>query len=49
MVYLIFREGFMRNNFGHASALSLIFFLFIAGLTAVIFATSRKWIYYEGA
>lgn len=49
MVYLIFREGFMRNNFGHASALSLIFFLFIAGLTAAIFATSRKWIYYEGA
>jgi multiple sugar transport system permease protein len=49
MVYLMYREGFMRNNFGHASALSLIFFLFIAGLTAVIFATSRKWIFYEGA
>ena len=48
MVYLIYREGFMRNNFGHASALSLIFFLFIAALTAVIFSTSRRWIYYEG-
>jgi multiple sugar transport system permease protein len=49
MVYLIFREGFLRNNFGHASALSLIFFVFIAALTAAIFSTSRKWIFYEGA
>ncbi len=48
MVYLMYREGFMRNNFGHASALSLIFFVFIAFLTIVFFATSRKWIYYEG-
>lgn len=48
MVYLIYREGFMRNNFGHASALSLIFFVFIALITGLIFATSRKWMYYEG-
>jgi multiple sugar transport system permease protein len=48
MVYLMYREGFMRNNFGHASALSLIFFIFIAFLTALFFATSRRWIYYEG-
>ncbi len=46
MVYLIYREGFMRNNFGHASALSVLFFLFIAALTAVIFATSRSWTFY---
>jgi multiple sugar transport system permease protein len=48
MVYLIYREGFMRNNFGHASALSLIFFVFIALITGLVFATSRKWMYYEG-
>jgi multiple sugar transport system permease protein len=48
MVYLIYREGFMQNSFGHASALSLIFFIFIAALTAVIFATSRRWMFYEG-
>ena len=48
MVFLIYREGFMQNNFGHASALSLIFFIFIAALTAVIFATSRTWMFYEG-
>jgi multiple sugar transport system permease protein len=48
MVYLIYREGFMRNNFGHASALSVLFFLFIAVLTVIIFATSRLWTFYEG-
>jgi multiple sugar transport system permease protein len=48
MVFLMYREGFMRNNFGHASALSLIFFVFVAALTGLIFATSRNWIFYEG-
>ena len=48
MVYLIFREGFTHNNFGYASGLSLIFFVFIVLLTVLIFATSRKWMFYEG-
>jgi multiple sugar transport system permease protein len=48
IVYLIYREGFMRNNMGYACALSLIFFVFIALLTAIIFKTSDKWLYYEG-
>lgn len=48
MVYLMYREGFMRNDFGHSSALSLLFFLFIAALTAIIFATSRRFMFYEG-
>ena len=48
MVLLIFREGFERNNFGHAAAVSLLFFLFIGALTGVIFATSRRWMFFEG-
>lgn len=48
MVYLMYREGFMRNDFGYSSALSLLFFVFIAALTAVIFATSRRFMFYEG-
>jgi multiple sugar transport system permease protein len=48
MVYLIYREGFMRNNFGHASALSVLFFLFIAALTVIVFTTSKLWTFYEG-
>jgi len=47
MVYLIYREGFQRNNFGHAAALSLIFFIFIAVITAVIFRTSKSLLFYE--
>ncbi len=48
IVYLIYREGFLRNNMGYACALSLIFFVFIAALTALIFKTSDKWLFYEG-
>lgn len=48
MVYLMYREGFMRNNFGYSSALSLLFFFFVAALTAVIFATSKRFMFYEG-
>lgn len=48
IVYLIYREGFLRNNMGYACALSLIFFIFIALLTGVIFKTSDKWLFYEG-
>ncbi len=48
MVFLIYREGFMRNNMGYACALSLVFFVFIALLTLLIFSTSRKWIFYAG-
>jgi len=47
-VYLIYREGFMRNNMGYACALSMLFFVFIAILTAIIFKTSNKWLFYEG-
>ncbi len=46
--YYIYREGFMRNNFGYASALSLLFFIFVALITALIFRTSNKWLFYEG-
>lgn len=48
MVLLIYREGFERNNFGHAAAVSLIFFAFVGTLTAVIFATSKRWLFFEG-
>lgn len=48
MVYYIFRTGFQTNRFGYAAAVSLIFFAFIAALTAIIYATSSKWMFYEG-
>ncbi|HTX72645.1 MAG TPA: sugar ABC transporter permease [Rectinemataceae bacterium] len=48
MVYLIYRESFQRNNFGLAAAYSLIFFVFVALITALIFRTSRSWTFFEG-
>ena len=48
MVYYIFRTGFQLNRFGYASAVSLIFFAFIAIVTAAIYSTSRKWMFFEG-
>jgi len=48
IVYLIWREGFLRNNMGYACALSVIFFVFIAIITAIVFKVSNKWMFYEG-
>jgi multiple sugar transport system permease protein len=48
LVYLIYREGFTHNNFGYASALSFIFFLLVAVITALIFRFSKNMIFYEG-
>jgi multiple sugar transport system permease protein len=48
MVYYIFKQGFQNNRFGYAAAVSLVFFAFIALLTAIVYATSRKWMFYEG-
>jgi multiple sugar transport system permease protein len=48
MVYYIFRQGFQNNLFGYAAAVSLIFFAFIALVTAAIYVTSKKWMFYEG-
>jgi multiple sugar transport system permease protein len=48
MVYYIFKQGFWNNRFGYASAVSLIFFAFIACVTAIIFASSRNLLFFEG-
>ena len=47
-VYYLVREAFTRNNFGYASAIAVIFFLIVAAITALIFVTSNKWVYYGG-
>ena len=48
MVFLIWREGFQRNNMGHASALSFVQFLFITAITALIFSLSKDRVFFEG-
>ncbi|MDP3178431.1 MAG: sugar ABC transporter permease [Spirochaetaceae bacterium] len=48
MVYNIFRTGFQNNRFGYSASLSLVFFVLIAAVTAITYASSRKWMFYEG-
>lgn len=48
LTYLMYRYAFKSNQLGYASAISFIIFLLIAVFTAVLFATSNRWIFYEG-
>jgi multiple sugar transport system permease protein len=47
-VYLMYREGFERNNMGNAAALAWILFLIVSLLGLVLFRWSRGWVHYEG-
>jgi multiple sugar transport system permease protein len=48
MTYLMYRYAFKSANFGYASAISFVFFIIIAIFTGLVFASSRKWVFYEG-
>lgn len=49
MSYLIYRYAFTgTGKLGYAAAISAIFFVLIALFTAVLFATSKYWVFYMG-
>jgi multiple sugar transport system permease protein len=48
ITYLMYRYAFISNQIGYAGAISFIFFVIIAVFTAILFATSKSWIFYEG-
>jgi ABC-type sugar transport systems, permease components len=48
MTYLMYDQAFVNNKLGYACAVSFVFFVLIAILTAIIFTTSKSWIFYEG-
>lgn len=48
-VYLMYREGFQRNDMGGAAALSWVLFVIVSLLGLLLFRWSRQWVYYEGA
>jgi multiple sugar transport system permease protein len=48
ITYLMYRYAFKSSQLGYASAISFIFFIMAAILTAIVFATSKSWVYYEG-
>ncbi|MEQ4203845.1 sugar ABC transporter permease [Actinopolymorpha sp. B17G11] len=47
-VVLIYRNAFRYFAMGYASALSVVLFLSILAVTLLIFATSRRWVFYAG-
>lgn len=48
MTYLMYDQAFVNNKLGYACAVSFIIFVIIAVFTAVLFGTSKSWIFYEG-
>ena len=47
MVYYIYQKGFKMNEFGYGSALSVILFIAILGLTLLQWNLRKKWVHYE--
>ncbi|MBN2049142.1 MAG: sugar ABC transporter permease [Spirochaetales bacterium] len=48
LTYLMYRYAFISNQLGYACSISFVFFIIIAVFTAILFATSKSWIFYEG-
>ena len=44
----VYRTAFVNHNMSYASALSWVMFVIVLFFTAIIFATSKHWVYYEG-
>lgn len=47
-VYDLWRQAFKYMDMGKASAMAWMLFLVVMVLTAIVFKTSKKWVYYEG-
>ncbi len=47
-VYDLWRQAFKYMDMGKASAMAWLLFFVVIVLTAVVFKTSDKWVYYEG-
>lgn len=50
MSFILYRYAFKStpSKFGYSCAIATVFFALIAAFTAVLFATSKSWIFYEG-
>jgi len=48
MTFTMYREGFMNSFMGRANAIAFIFFILVGIFTAILFATSKSWLFYEG-
>jgi len=48
MTFLMYNEAFRGGRLGRASAIAFVFFIISAILAAILFITSKSWIFYEG-
>ncbi len=48
MCYMLYQQAFKSHKYGYGSAVAVVLFILIAILTAILFATSKGWIFYEG-
>lgn len=48
-VLYLYNQAFQYFKMGYASALAIVLFVIILILTAIVHATSRRWVHYEGA
>jgi multiple sugar transport system permease protein len=45
---IFYRQAFNFQNMGYAAAIAWLIFVIAMGLTALVFSTSRNWVYYAG-
>ena len=48
MCFMLYQQAFKSHKYGYGSAVAVILFILIAVFTAILFATSKGWIFYEG-
>ncbi|MBE5773670.1 MAG: sugar ABC transporter permease [Clostridiales bacterium] len=48
MCYMLYQQAFKSHKYGYGSAVAVILFILIAIFTAILFATSKSWIFYMG-
>ena len=48
MCFMLYQQAFKSHKYGYGSAIAVILFALIAIFTALLFATSKGWIFYEG-
>ena len=47
-VFYLYREAFTYSRMGSASAIAWVLFVIILAVTALVFKTSDRWVFYEG-
>jgi len=48
MCFMLYQQAFKSHKYGYGSAVAVVLFILIAIFTAILFATSKGWIFYEG-